>query len=627
MPERSLESLVTRVAARLMSVDASTLPAESHSILRELVEFLGVDTSFLRTSDHTARVSILTSEWPVRENVPDPDPIGVVPFDSDPVFGQIEHMREPYVARPDTSGDDYQARIEEASGIPQVSLAMFPLLRGEVTAGVLGFVKFGDREYFEAEINALTAIASLLAQVQSRVEAEERLRFHAYHDDLTGLPNRRGLMEQLTEWMAPDQPGPVALLFLDLDRLKAMNDFLGHAAGDEFLRFLANRLRGGVRSGDLVARLGGDEFVVALHAPADTFDAMVAAERMLELANESVNIGGQSVSRSVSIGVAVASPHDTTVAQILLFADQAALAAKANGGNEIVLFTDEMRTQNEVRADIELHLRAAIGDGSLVLHYQPEIDLRSGAILGAEALVRWRHPTRGLLHPDSFIGIAEATNLAGDLGRWVLAAACRQLAEWRAEMPDRRVFLRVNVSPAELISVDFVDRVAEVLHNEGIPGGEVCLEITEHVFVRDIDRALVTLRGLKSIGVQVAIDDFGTGYSSFAQLKALPVDALKIDRGFVTDLGSSADDLAIVESIVGLAEAFGLELVAEGVQTPLAARTLRGLGCFRAQGYLFGRPVPADQMHDLIEQGSIDLPSLGLERTDVTGVIESGGLG
>jgi diguanylate cyclase (GGDEF)-like protein len=491
-----------------------------------------------------------------------------------------------------------------------VSSATVPLMSRDITTGVLGFIKYGDREWTQAEVNALKAIAALLAQMQARIAAEERLRYLAYHDELTGLSNRRALLDHLTKRLSPGEHGPVAVLFLDLDRLKAMNDFLGHAAGDQFLQSVATRLQTQRCPGDLVARLGGDEFVVVLGPPTGSAEAECVAVSVQKLVNEPVRLDGEEVSRRVSIGVAVAHPGHCTVSGLLGQADQAVMSAKAQGGNGIVAFTEEMRAQNEVRTDIELHLRGAIHDDALVLHYQPEIDLRTGELLGAEALVRWNHPTRGLLQPDSFIGVAEATNLAGELGRWVLSTACAQLSKWQKEFSDLNLCLRINVSPAQLITLDFVTDVAQSLEKHSIDGRYLSLEITEHAVVGDIDRTLETLRRLKEIGVRVAIDDFGTGYSSLAQLKALPVDALKIDQSFVQDLGSNRDDLAIVRSIVSLAASFGLDTVAEGVATEIAARTLVELGCFRAQGYLISVPVPAEELLPMLHSGYIPLASL-----------------
>ncbi len=607
MPRRTLDSLVTQVAAELMGVDATTMVAATERVLAKLVDYFDVDFSFVRHTDRERRATVLVAEWPQRQDVPDPDPLRVVYFEqADSVFRAVEHATEPMIARPTPEFSDYQETIRR-SGLSDVTTATVPLMsRGEPT-GLLGFMKRGDRQWSTREINVLKAIAALLAQLQARVVAEERLRYIALHDDLTGLANRRALLEHMEERLRPGSSGPVAAFFLDLDRLKALNDFLGHTAGDNFIRTLSARLKEHLDPNDMIARLGGDEFVIVPAKPVDPVAAELEATRIQQLITRRVSVGGETVSRGASVGVALGMPGETTVADLLRRADHALLSAKSGGGNGVAVFTDAMRAQFELQDDVELNLRGAVSDGSLLLHYQPEVDLRTGRIVALEALVRWQHPTRGLLPPGAFVGVAEATNLAGELGRWVLRTALAQFATWRRAGLASNVVIRINVSPVQLVSLDFVECVEDVLRRHGIDGSSVCLEITEHVVVSDLTRTQVTLRGLKRMGVQIAIDDFGTGYSSLSHLKALPVDAVKIDRGFVQRLGASTDDLAIVKSIVGLAGSFGLGVVGEGVETAVAARTLVGLGCYRAQGFLIARPMPADEAEPHLAGGRIPL--------------------
>ncbi|MGW6425398.1 putative bifunctional diguanylate cyclase/phosphodiesterase [Nocardia sp. NPDC055053] len=599
-----------------MGVDATTMVAASERVLAALVEHFDVDVSYLRHTDRARRVTVLVAEWPRRPEVPDPDPLHTVEFEhADSVFRALEYATEPLIVRPGRDSADYQETIRKSSGIPEVAMACVPLVsRGEST-GVLGFVKMGDRAWSKRELNVLKAIAALFAQLQARVVAEEKLRYIALHDDLTGLANRRALLEYMEERLRAGEPGPIATFFLDLDRLKALNDFLGHSAGDNFIRTLARRLKQNLEPGDMIARLGGDEFVIVPAAPMDAVAAELEATRIQQLIGRRVSVGQESVSRGVSVGVALGIPGETSVSDVLRRADHALLSAKSGGGNGVAVFTDAMRAQFELQDDVELNLRSAVSDGSLVLHYQPEVDLRTGRIVALEALVRWQHPTRGLLPPGAFVSVAEATNLAGELGRWVIRSACSQFADWRRRGLAANVVIRINVSPVQLVSADFVERIEDILRLFGIDGSSVCLEITEHVVVQDLVRTRLTLRGLKRMGVQIAIDDFGTGYSSLSHLKALPVDAVKIDRGFVQRLGDSNDDLAIVKSIIGLAGSFGLGVVGEGVETPMAARTLVGLGCYRAQGFLIARPMPAEEVEAQLREGRIpldlDLPRAG----------------
>ncbi|MFC6014164.1 putative bifunctional diguanylate cyclase/phosphodiesterase [Nocardia lasii] len=599
-----------------MGVDATTMVAASERVLASLVEHFDVDVSYLRHTDRARRATVLVAEWPPRVGVPEPDPLRVVEFEhADSVFRALENAVEPLIVRPGTDSADYQETIRKSAGVPEVAMACVPLVsRGEST-GVLGFVKMGDRAWSKRELNVLKAIAALFAQLQARVVAEEKLRYIALHDDLTGLANRRALLEYMEQRLQVGNSGPVATFFLDLDRLKALNDFLGHSAGDNFIRTLARRLQHNLDPADMIARLGGDEFVIVPAAPMDAVAAELEATRIQQLIGRRVTVGQESVSRGVSVGVALGIPGETSVSDVLRRADHALLSAKSGGGNGVAVFTDAMRAQFELQDDVELNLRSAVSDGSLVLHYQPEVDLRTGRIVALEALVRWQHPTRGLLPPGAFVSVAEATNLAGELGRWVIRSACSQFAQWRDRGLAANVVIRINVSPVQLVSADFVERIEDILRLFRIDGSSVCLEITEHVVVQDLVRTRLTLRGLKRMGVQIAIDDFGTGYSSLSHLKALPVDAVKIDRGFVQRLGDSNDDLAIVKSIIGLAGSFGLGVVGEGVETAMAARTLVGLGCYRAQGFLIARPMPADEVEAQLREGRIpldlDLPRAG----------------
>ncbi len=608
MPRRTLDSLVTQVASELMGIDATTVVAATERVLASLVEHFDVDFCYLRRTDRDERASILVAEWPRRLEIADPDPLGTIYFEhADSAFKIVEHAVEPLIIRPGQSFADYREFVRRETGTDEVTSAAVPLLSRGKPIGLLGFVKHGDREWSTRELNVLKAIASLFAQLQARIEAEERLRYIAMHDDLTGLANRRALLDYMEQRLEPGNPGPVAAFFVDLDRLKALNDFLGHTAGDNFIQTLSSRLRDHLDPADMIARLGGDEFVIVPAKPMDAVEAELEGARLQQLIARRITVGEESVSRAASVGVAVGIPGEMTVADVLRRADHALLSAKSGGGNGVAVFTDAMRAQFELQDDVELNLRGAVSDGSLLLHYQPEVDLRTGRIVALEALVRWQHPTRGLLPPGAFVGVAEATNLAGELGRWVIRTACAQFAQWRRQGLANNVVIRINVSPVQLVSLDFVESIEETLRSNGIDGSSVCLEITEHVVVQDLARTQLTLRGLKRMGVQIAIDDFGTGYSSLSHLKALPVDAVKIDRGFVQRLGVSTDDLAIVKSIVGLAGSFGLGVVGEGVETAVAARTLVGLGCYRAQGFLIARPIPAEEVEVHLAAGRIAL--------------------
>jgi diguanylate cyclase len=628
----SLDGLVTEAAAELMAATAGNSVAISERVLRDLVGHFGVDTGFLRHNDHTIHATVLVAEWPRREVIPDPDPIGVVYFaDADPVFAAGENTKVPLVLRPEPSNADYQRRIEEGTAIPAVSLAYVPLLSGDLTTGTLGFVKFGDREWLPEELNALQAIATLFAQLQARIVAEEQVRYLAEHDDLTGLLNRRALIAHLDERLAEGQPGPVGVLFLDLDRFNVVNEHLGQNAGDRFIKGFAELLRAAADPSSVTARLGGDELVVVPSAPMDVKSAVAFAHWLQDRVHKQVVIDGEKLTRSVSVGVATGIPGRDSTSDLLRRADQATRLAKNSGGAAVAPFSPEMFERDAIRNEIELHLEetSESDNGALVLHYLPEFGMRTGEVLGTEALARWQHPTRGLLMPESFIGVLESINLARKLGRTVMRLACAQFGLWRARGVGQDAVLRINISPTQLVANNIVDDVAATLDEFAIDPSAVCLEITERVVVQEIDTTRRTLARLKDIGVQIAIDDFGTGYSALAYLKSLPVDTLKIDRGFVRDLGTNKRDLAIVQAIVALAHAFELEVVAEGVETVAAARTLLDLGCDRAQGFLLSRPLDSAAMESLLARRVVpmDFSTMGGSPRDDSSTSNNGGIG
>jgi diguanylate cyclase (GGDEF)-like protein len=602
-------ALITSIANQLLDANASTATQASERVLAQLVEHFDLHCAFLRYSDHNIRASVLAAEWPPRSGIADPDPFAVVSFTSDhPALAVCDNGKE-LVTVHRTFGDGtspFPLMTGCRGGPPMVAAA--PLVAENLTTGALVFVKCRGRRWKAEAKHTLTTVAALLAQFQARVSADERLRHLANHDDLTGLRNRRALLAHLADRLAPRQAGPVAVLYIDLDRLKAINDSLGHAAGDGFIRGFADRLTSCAGRG-MVARLGGDEFVVVPDQPMTTHAAQRFADRIRTTVYDRLTIGNQTIARTVSIGVATGMPGRDSGTDLLRRADEAVLAAKRAGRNQIAVASDSS-LKRLFRNDIQGHLRGDVDSDALLLRYLPEVDLWTGAIVATEALVRWRHPARGVLLPDSFIGMAESMNLAGDLDRWVLRNACAEFSGWRSRGVGHGALLRVNVSPMQLTSPRFVGMVAETIAEFGMNDGSLCLEITERAVVNDIESTTRTLTRLKNLGVQTSIDDFGTGYAVLSHLKTLPVDALKIDPRFVRDLGTNVNDLAIVRAIIGLADAFDLDLVAEGVETPAAAKALMHHGCRRAQGYLFSRPIPGHAMEALLSSRRMPMPFL-----------------
>jgi diguanylate cyclase len=602
--------LLTSIANQLLEASSSTATEASEQILAQLVEHFDLRYSFLRYSDHGIRASVLAAEWPRRVAVADPDPFAVAAFTSDqPALALCQNGKDLVIYRgPEIAGARSSLTGRRRAGRPLVAAA--PLISGSTTAGVLGFVTFRGRKWKPEALRTLEAVAPLLAQFQARVSAEQRLRHLAEHDDLTGLRNRRALLAHLADRLADQRPGPVAVLYIDLDRLKAINDSLGHAAGDWFIQSFAERLEGCAGDQSMVARLGGDEFVVIPDQPMPAHAAQAFADQIRDQVHERLMIDNQTVTRTVSIGVAAGTPGRDDGSDLLRRADEAVLASKRAGGNRVAVASDNSLKQL-FRNDMELHRHGNLESDALLLDYLPEVDLWTGAIVAAEALVRWRHPERGVLLPDSFIGVAESMNLAGDLDRWVLRNACAEFSGWRARGVGHNAVLRVNMSPLQLTMPGFVRMVADTIDEFGMAESSLCLEITERAVVHDIDSTARTLMALRDIGVQTSIDDFGTGYAVLSHLKTLPIDTLKIDPRFVRELGTNANDLAIVRAIIGLAEAFNLQLVAEGVETPAAALALMQHGCRRAQGYLFSRPITGGAMEALLASRGMPMPFLG----------------
>lgn len=610
---RRLDHVVSAAAAEMLDASASTAVDVTQQVLANLVEQFDADAAFLRHNDHNTGASHLVAEWPPRPDGADPGPLEVVDFARDnPVFAYCAQGREPIVIQLDPADDifrAYQGRVAESRRVGAPSVAAAPLVCRGVTTGLLGIITFhGDKLWKPELIQTLEAIALMFAGFQARVAAEEKLHYLTEHDELTGLHNRQSLVAHLADRLTAGSPGPVAVLYLDLDRLKSINDYFGYRAGDQYLQEFAERLLASMSDLGMIGRHGGDQFLIIPRQAMSAKTAQSFAHRLRSTLCAPLKIASDVITPAVSIGVAAGRPGRDNAADLLRWADGAVLAAKRAGGNQVAVCTDDISRNVVLRNDVEFHLREGIDSDTLLLHYLPEVDLRTGVILGAEALVRWRHPTRGLLEPDSFIEVAESINLAAELGGWVIRTACAEFSRWRSQGVGHEAILRINVSPHQLVVPGFDRMVAEVIDEFGINADSVCLEITERAVVGDVETTRRTLTKLKDVGVQIAIDDFGTGYAALSHLKSLPVDTLKIDTGFVRNLGTNAEDLAIVRAIIGLAEALGLQLVAEGVETPIAAATLIRHGCRRAQGFLLSRPVTGDDMELMLSKRWMPLP-------------------
>ena len=445
----------------------------------------------------------------------------------------------------------------------------------------------GEPEYLLGVIEDLT----------ERKRAEERITHMAYHDALTDLPNREEFREQLE--LAVMRVGcgeQFALLYLDLDNFKTINDTLGHLIGDELLKAVAARLRGCIRDGDTLARLGGDEFAVIQVGVDQPTDVAHLALRIHTAVEEVFNISNHHLTVSASIGIAMAPANGTAPEELQKNADMALYGAKADGRGVFRFFELEMDLRMKARSALEFDLRQAIATGAFELHYQPLVNLRDGKITSCEALLRWRHPQHGMILPDEFIPIAEETGLIIQLGEWVLKTACVEAMNW-----PNNINVAVNVSPIQFNNQTLKPAVMRALSESGLPAGRLDLEVTEAVLIRDDEAALHKLAELQALGVRIAMDDFGTGYSSLNYLHRFAFDKIKIDRSFVKSIADKDGSLAIVQAVISIAKYLQISVVAEGVETEQQLQALRKLGCTEMQGFLFCRPVPAAELPQIFQ--------------------------
>ena len=447
-------------------------------------------------------------------------------------------------------------------------------------------------------------------RADEKKQADERILYLATHDGLTGLPNRvmfNQLFEQSIE-LTQRNGRKCAVLFIDLDRFKVINDSLGHAAGDTLLIEVANRLRGCVRACDVVARLGGDEFVVFLDETFDREQIALVARKILTALLPPMVLAGHECRTTGSIGIAV-FPDDGRDAQTLTkSADIAMYLAKEEGKNGFRFFSTEIKSQSIERLMLESYLRHALELNQFVLHYQPKLEVASGQINGVEALLRWTHPKLGNLPPMQFIPLAEETGLIIPIGRWVLKTACAQNMAWQRDGLSA-ISMAVNLSPRQFLDENLLPDIDDVLTSTGMPAHLLQLEITESMVMQNVGRAIKLLDEIQSRGVRLAIDDFGTGYSSMSLMKQFPIDTIKIDRTFVRDLEKSTEDRAIAMAIISMGKALGLTVVAEGVETTEQDAFLRGHACDELQGYLFSKPVPPEAIPSLLRP-VVSSPSL-----------------
>ncbi len=526
--------------------------------------------------------------------------------------GRLEHIlsrREPLIVEDFSAPGAAPSRLVK-HGIRSGMGVHIPGGSGPTKSyGVLAVHTLQPRRFNEDEISFLRSVANILAVAIERKGSEERFSYLAQFDSLTGLPNRSLFQDRLMQTIARAKRSgrTTAVLSIDLDRFKMVNDTLGHGAGDTLLKETAARLSQGVRGGDTVGRFTGDEFGAILSDLVKPGDAGLVAQKLLDALARPFHLEGQETFVSASIGITLYPADGGSPEALVMNANAAMYRAKEQGRNNYQYFTLEMNERALMRVQMEADLRRAVERKEFLLHYQPKVELASGAISGFEALLRWKHPQKGLISPVEFIPVLEDMGLIVEVGEWVLLESCRQIKAWRSEF--RKVPpVAVNLSARQFQQKDLGAKVRRILRKTGVNPSLIQFELTESLLMKDPENAARTLRGLKAFGIRIAVDDFGTGYSSLAYLKRFPLDALKIDRAFIRDFTTNSDDATITLAIIGLAHNLKIKVIAEGVETWAQLKLLTANGCDEAQGYYFSRPTTADQCALMLKKGRLTGP-------------------
>jgi diguanylate cyclase (GGDEF)-like protein len=530
-----------------------------------------------------------------------------------------------YIIQLDHAGTSLQREVESSAPSPervQSLLAEISLINERLTPIENQFVdalsEASRTTYQLLQVVMLAATPGLLVLgillslriLQQRRLADERVHHIAFHDDLTSLPNRMMLNQRLDQALSRHRRAgsKLAILFMDLDRFKVINDSLGHGIGDVLLRQVADRLRAQLRDGDTVARMGGDEFVVLIENHESLGDISACARRLVEQLSAPYLLGAKDCHVTLSIGISV-FPYDGNDSQALLkAADVAMYRAKETGRNNYQYYLPSMNVHTVERLELESDLSHALERGEFLLHYQPKVEIATGLITGTEALLRWKHPLRGLVPPNDFIPLAEETGLIVPIGEWVLAAACAQNKIWQDQgltgLSD--LTIAINLSPRQFADSMLLPKLTRIIQSSGLDPSSLELEITESVVMSHGTSGVAVLEKLKSLGVQIAIDDFGTGHSSLAYLKRFPIDTIKVDRSFIRDIPADAGDMKIARAIIAMAHALRLKVVAEGVENSDQLKFLRAQRCDAAQGFHLYRPQPAEEVANVVKRNRLE---------------------
>ena len=566
----------------LASREMNALHAELHASQARLANLVALSSDWVWEQDAEGRITYISDE------------VARLGIDPQQVLGRLRRLD----ALPAVAGSCPQAFAARLAARQPVRNFTYGVVLPD---GQPLYIRLsGDPVYEDGQFIGYRGVA---CDVTHATQAEMQVIQLARFDSLTGLPNRSMFMDRLDSALASAQGsgGQFAVLFIDLDRFKHINDTLGHEAGDELLKVISRRLTGLLRGGDMVARLGGDEFVVLIESCVDPAALSKVASRLLTELCEPLPLSGRTAQISGSVGVALYPQDGQDAATLLKNADTAMYLAKSRGKNNFQFFTAELAERATRFFALEGDLRQAIDRGELALHYQPKFNTSTGALCGMEALLRWQHPQRGMVSPDEFIPLAEESGLIVPIGRWVMDTACRQLRAWRDDGLDPPR-CAINLSARQFAGDRMVNDLHDALAIAALESDAIELELTESTLMADPEHAQATLRQLRALGVRVAIDDFGTGYASLSYLKRFPVQSLKLDRTFVSGLPTNPDDIAITRAVIAVAHSLDMQVVAEGVETPAQLALLRAMGCEQVQGLLLGQPQAPDALAPLLRR-------------------------
>ncbi len=600
----AFDRLLLDISTRLVNLQPSRIDEVINGLLADIGRFFDSGRTYVFSIDIENRRFSNTHEWHAEGVAPEIDNLQNVSFDDFPwlieriLRNEVAHIPDVAVLPDEVAHERVEYQRQRIR-----SLVIVPLVRAGKPKGLFGLDAIWEKRYWSEDLrDNLRLLGQLLVSAMDAASMGQQLEHLAYHDPLTQLPNRQLLKDRITQaaHQSDREKRRLAVMLLDLDDFKLINDTLSHSAGDELLCIVAQRLRGILREGDTVARLGGDEFVI-LTQIADADDAASLAERALEAVSEPVMIHGESIVTHPSIGVSLYPDDGQDHEMLLPNADLAMYSAKSTGKNRFAFFDHSMTERARSTLNMRYELGEALESGQLLLHFQPRVDLRSGQTCGLEALVRWQHPEQGLMNPADFLPLAERSDLICRIDHWVLERCHLEVGHWGSGDPSVRI--AINLSARDLYDHHHVEKLLGIVQQHYAEAGIALeLEITESILMEDIHTAISVLRQLKTTlpDVRIAIDDFGSGYSSLNYLRQLPIDILKIDRAFIEDLTQESENAeAIVRSIIDLGRNLGLRVVAEGVETEAQLAILIALGCDEAQGFLFSRPVPAAELQEL----------------------------